>query len=61
MIDCSQRKLHVPILGRRLKSPLPSTKFPSPVTVVVEVHTDTISQTPQWKESDSPGLRYQPG
>lgn len=52
MIDYSQRKLSVPILGRSLKSPVPSAEFPSPVTVMVEVHTDTISQTPQWNDKD---------
>lgn len=56
MIDYSQRKLSVPILGRSLKSPVPSAKFPSPVTVTVEVHTDTISQ---WNDKEQGSITNQ--
>lgn len=59
MIDYSQRKWSVPILGRSLKSPVPSAKFLSPVTVMVEVHTDTISQTPQWNYKEQGSITNQ--
>lgn len=31
---------------------MPSTKFLSPVTVMVEAHTDPISQTPWWNYNE---------
>ena len=46
----------MPILGRSLKSPVPSAKFPSPVTVTVEVHTDTISQ---WNDKEQGSITNQ--
>ena len=49
----------MPILGRSLKSPVPSAKFPSPVTVMVEVHTDTISQTRQWNDKEQGSMTNQ--